>query len=75
MRVNESHCIWTHDLHEPIVCPVAHGEGRFALTDASQLDILVAHKLIALTYALPDGSPAGGRYPDNPNGSLADIAG
>jgi len=26
-------------------------------------------------YARPDGSPAGGRYPDNPNGSVGDIAG
>ena len=30
---------------------------------------------IALAYALPDGSPARGAYPHNPNGSIADIAG
>ena len=26
-------------------------------------------------YALPDGGPAGGEFPFNPNGSLNDIAG
>ena len=30
---------------------------------------------IVLRYARPDGSPAGGSFPDNPNGSVADIAG
>ncbi|MDP2791238.1 MAG: phosphoribosylformylglycinamidine synthase I [Rectinemataceae bacterium] len=75
MRIEESPCIWTEGLRAPIVCPVAHGEGRFALKEETQLEILAARKLIALTYALTDGSPALGRYPDNPNGSLADIAG
>ncbi len=75
LRVEESPCIWTKGLSDPIVCPVAHGEGRFVMKDESQLGALSRKKLIALTYALPDGSPAAGRYPDNPNGSLADIAG
>ena len=75
MRVEESPCIWTKGLKTQIVCPIAHGEGRFALKDESRLDALLERKLIALSYALPDGSPAVGRYPDNPNGSLADIAG
>ena len=30
---------------------------------------------VVLTYARPDGSPAGGHFPDNPNGSADDIAG
>jgi phosphoribosylformylglycinamidine (FGAM) synthase-like amidotransferase family enzyme len=28
-----------------------------------------------MQYALPDGQPADGAFPHNPNGSLADIAG
>ena len=68
-------CIWTRGLQEPIECPVAHGEGNFVLRDAAMLDTLRANDQIALVYARPDGTPAHGEYPLNPNGSLADIAG
>jgi phosphoribosylformylglycinamidine synthase I len=68
-------CLWTQELEEMIYCPVAHGEGRFLLKDPKQLNTLRTRDLIALAYAHPDGSPAGGEYPLNPNGSLADIAG
>jgi phosphoribosylformylglycinamidine synthase len=68
-------CLWTRHLTEPIYCPVAHGEGRFVLAQEAGLRALQANDQIALTYARPDGSPAQGAYPDNPNGSLADIAG
>jgi phosphoribosylformylglycinamidine synthase len=30
---------------------------------------------VTVRYACPDGRPAEGRFPDNPNGSLFDIAG
>jgi phosphoribosylformylglycinamidine synthase len=60
---------------EPIDCPVAHGEGNFVLSDPAMLDTLRASDQIALVYALPDGAPANGLYPANPNGSIADIAG
>jgi phosphoribosylformylglycinamidine synthase I len=65
-------CIFTRDLHEPILCPVAHGEGRFI---AGDLGALQGGGQIALRYALAGGKPAGGSYPANPNGSDADIAG
>jgi phosphoribosylformylglycinamidine synthase subunit PurQ / glutaminase len=68
-------CLWTRQLTEPVYCPVAHGEGQFVLAKAASLATLQANDQIALTYALPDGSPAQGVYPHNPNGSLADIAG
>jgi phosphoribosylformylglycinamidine synthase len=68
-------CIWTRQLTKPIYCPVAHGEGRFTLADRATLGDLQDRDQIALTYRLADGSPAAGAYPDNPNGSLADIAG
>jgi phosphoribosylformylglycinamidine synthase subunit PurQ / glutaminase len=68
-------CVWTRRLTEPIYCPVAHGEGRFVLRDAAGLATLQANDQIALTYALANGAPALGAYPENPNGSLADIAG
>ncbi|MEW5719186.1 MAG: phosphoribosylformylglycinamidine synthase I [Chloroflexota bacterium] len=68
-------CVWTRGLDEPIECPVAHGEGNFVLRDPALLDALRANDQIALTYARADGSPARGKYPFNPNGSIADIAG
>lgn len=55
----------------PIECPVAHGEGRFIMAEGQELPVQQA----ALFYTGTDGSPAGGRYPDNPNGSIDDIAG
>jgi phosphoribosylformylglycinamidine synthase len=63
-------CIWTRSLTELIECPIAHGEGNFqAVNHAPSSD------QVALIYARPDGSPAGGDYPANPNGSVLDIAG
>jgi len=68
-------CVWTRGLDDLIECPVAHGEGRFMLADPSALDTLRANDQIALVYARSDGAPARGAYPDNPNGSIVDIAG
>lgn len=68
-------CIWTQGLDELITCPVSHGEGNFQTNHQSLLANLAAADQIALTYTHPDGSPANGEYPANPNGSLLDIAG
>jgi phosphoribosylformylglycinamidine (FGAM) synthase-like amidotransferase family enzyme len=42
---------------------------------AETLTALADNHQIAMQYALPDGQPADGAFPHNPNGSLADIAG
>jgi phosphoribosylformylglycinamidine synthase len=68
-------CVWTRDLGELILCPVAHGEGNFVLADSTDVEHLNAHDQIALLYAHAEGSPAQGAYPLNPNGSQGDIAG
>ncbi len=68
-------CIWTRGLESGIYCPVAHGEGNFVAGDAQALEKLQANDQVALVYARPDGAPARQAYPDNPNGSMADIAG
>jgi len=68
-------CIWTKGLADNITCPVAHGEGKFQISEHSLLDKISSMDQIALTYILPDGSPAKGEYPVNPNGSALDIAG
>ena len=57
-----------------IELPVRHGEGKF-YAEASVLDRLVRQEQVILRYARADGAPAAGGFPDNPNGSLYDIAG
>ncbi len=68
-------CLWTRDLAEPIYCPVAHGEGRFMLTEDKLLKTLKDQQQIALTYADPDKKLMDAEYPLNPSGSIASIAG
>jgi phosphoribosylformylglycinamidine synthase len=68
-------CAWTAGLSEPIFCPVAHGEGQFVARSGVEVEALGAAGQVALVYARPDGQPAGGEYPYNPNGSAGDIAG
>ena len=75
LKPSSHKCIWTRGLEELVYCPVAHGEGRFLLGDPKAVKALEAKDQLALAYVFDDGSPASGTYPENPNGSLADIAG
>ena len=65
--------LWTRGI-ERIYCPVAHGEGNFSCSD-EVLKKITRQKMVAFTYCREDMNPAGGEYPFNPNGSVADIAG
>jgi len=67
-------CIWTRDL-PPLELPIAHGEGKFVPADASVRKALADNDQIALVYADDDNAPADRKFPDNPNGSIDDIAG
>jgi phosphoribosylformylglycinamidine synthase I len=73
LRSVSQNCIWTKGLNEFILCPIAHGEGNFQV--GSEYPISNIENQIALTYVRADGSPAQGKYPINPNGSVLDIAG
>ena len=68
-------CVWTKDLVDLIECPIAHGEGNFQTSPLFPLSSFIEHDQIALTYTHPNGTPANGDYPINPNGSILDIAG
>ncbi len=68
-------CIWTRGLESLIECPVAHGEGNFQTNSIFPLSSFLENDQIALIYTYPNGSPANGNYPVNPNGSVHDIAG
>ena len=64
-----------------IRCPIAHGEGRVAVSDDSTAarleDGLVAFRYLADGARPTSDDPvaAAGAYPANPNGSVNDIAG
>lgn len=68
-----SPCVFTRGLSQ-MEMPIRHGEGKF-FTDSSTLKVLLDNQQVALRYALPDGQPAQGKFPYNPNGSIEDIAG
>jgi phosphoribosylformylglycinamidine synthase len=74
LKAPSKRCIWTEGL-EPLELPIAHGEGRFVPADDSVRAALWENDQVALVYTKPDGSPAKGEAPHNPNGSVDDIAG
>jgi phosphoribosylformylglycinamidine synthase I len=65
--------LWTRSI-ERMYCPVSHGEGNFFCAPET-LVRLKAKNMITFQYCRDDLSPANGEYPDNPNGSIEDIAG
>jgi phosphoribosylformylglycinamidine synthase len=67
-------CIWTAGI-ERLELPIAHGEGKFVPAGDDVRRALWDNDQVALVYTREDGSAAGGAFPDNPNGSVDDIAG
>jgi phosphoribosylformylglycinamidine synthase len=65
-------CVFTRGI-ERLELPVAHGEGKFVVSDPSTLDDLERRHQFALCYAREGAVGAG--YPYNPNGSVRDVAG
>lgn len=69
----DSPCIFTRGL-DRLDLPIRHGEGKFYAAADTIRRLAESHQA-TVRYALPDGRPAEGRFPHNPNGSLQDIAG
>lgn len=69
-----SPCVWTKGI-ERIELPVRHGEGKFIPMNNTVLKVLHENGQIAFQYCRPDGAPARGEFPFNPNGAIDDIAG
>jgi len=69
----DSPCVFTRGL-ETLEAPIRHGEGKFFAPEGV-ISRLESEHLAAVRYAAEDGQPAGGQWPQNPNGSLHDIAG
>ena len=72
LRVEDSACDWLRP-GTLLPVPVAHAEGRFVPRDAAALAELSGAGQLALRYVRADGGAAD--YPDNPNGSVEDVAG
>ncbi len=74
LKINsDSPCIFTQGI-DKLELPVRHGEGKF-YSDASTLLHLETNNQVVLQYATSGYEPAGLTFPDNPNGSVSDIAG
>jgi len=67
-------CIWTRGI-DAIELPVRHGEGKFIPADEIVLRRLWDNGQVAIQYATKNGALANGAFPQNPNGSVDDIAG
>ncbi len=66
-------CVFATGL-KTLELPVRHGEGKL-YARSNVIERLEANGQVVMRYALPDGQPAAGTFPHNPNGSVADIAG
>ncbi len=74
LTVNEnSPCIFTKGIKQ-MQLPIRHGEGKFYAPD-DVIKNLIQRNQVTVQYATENFKPAGGKFPENPNGSLADIAG
>jgi len=73
LRAAGDHCVFLQGM-ERLELPVAHAEGKFVARDAQTLAALDSRRQLALRY---EGHEVDGQvvYPDNPNGSQANIAG
>lgn len=72
-RTTNDRCIWTRGLKEITYLPVAHGEGKFIPKDKKVLDELIKNDQIVFRYVNSEEKKP--KYPENPNGSVEDIAG
>jgi phosphoribosylformylglycinamidine synthase subunit PurQ / glutaminase len=74
LKVNHSSpCVFTRDM-DKIELPIRHGEGKF-YSDEPVMKRLTENNQVVMRYSMPDGSPAQGKFPYNPNGSAYDVAG
>ncbi len=73
LKVNKSPCVFTKNVKSLVYYPVAHAEGKFVVRDDQVLNLLKQNRQIVFQYAAPDGGQP--VYPQNPNGSMLDIAG
>ncbi len=77
LEVQGSECVFLGGI-ERMYLPVAHAEGKFVARDGQTLAQLESTGQLVLRYGLLRETSAGTDevpYPDNPNGSMANVAG
>ena len=74
LGVDGQKCVFFRGI-ESLYLPVAHGKGKFVARDADALAALDRAGQLPLRYARQDGGGGPLAFPDNPNGSTADVAG
>lgn len=75
LETQQSSCVFTRGIKPHLYLPVAHAEGRFTAS-AQVIDELESNNQIVFRYGIPsESSTVISNYPNNPNGSDADIAG
>jgi len=74
LAVNDkSPCVFTKQI-DRLELPIRHGEGKF-YAPGEIVSTLVERNQVVVQYATENFEIANGKFPENPNGSLADIAG
>jgi phosphoribosylformylglycinamidine synthase len=73
LKVNDSPCVFTQNSKKGVYFPVAHAEGKFVPRNSTVLQQLKNNKQIVFQYAAANSDDP--NYPDNPNGSIENIAG
>jgi phosphoribosylformylglycinamidine synthase subunit PurQ / glutaminase len=74
LGVDGSKSVFLSDI-ESMYLPVAHAEGQFVTRSTTLLDQLKADGQLPMRYQALQGSNGQVPYPDNPNGSQANVAG
>ena len=76
LRAEGSKCVFLREI-DAMYLPVAHAEGKLVTRDEKVLDELRASGQLVLRYRPLVGGNGGDAvpYPDNPNGSMANVAG
>jgi phosphoribosylformylglycinamidine synthase I len=84
LSTQSSPCIFTQGIDHLIEMPVAHGEGHFVVTNPALVSVLHENGQIPLVYTMnarqiaPSSATTFSSlipYPDNPNGSIGNVAG
>lgn len=73
LRKLSTKSVFVSDKEDLLYMPVAHAEGKFTIKNEKILEQLFNNQQVILQYVNKDGKKTG--YPDNPNGSVRNIAG
>lgn len=76
LQVRGDRCVFLAGI-DRMYLPVAHAEGKFVPRDGATLSALDSHGQLPLRYQHLNSSQTSAdvAYPDNPNGSIANVAG